>query len=183
MKLIPEALYHIYNRGNQKQPIFFQERNFEFFKKKVHSGLNQQLDILAYCLMPNHFHFLVFTKPSFDNVKFSNAFRVLLSSYTRAIQKQENFIGSLFQQNSKAKEISNRDYAPTCFHYIHQNPLRSGLIAKLEDWPHHSFSEYWNDHPGICNTKLGRELLDLPESREDFYRESYEVIRDAESFL
>jgi putative transposase len=82
--------------------------------------------------MPNHFHFLVSTKSDFNSVKFSNAFRTLLSSYTRAIQKQENMTGSLFQQNTKAKELTDNKYASSCFHYIHQNPFRSQLVDKLK---------------------------------------------------
>src|SRR6187551_1515150 len=78
MKLQPETLYHIYNRGNNKQLIFFQERNYEFFMAKAVNEFRNELDFLAYCLMPNHFHFLVYTKPEFDTQKFSNAMRSLL---------------------------------------------------------------------------------------------------------
>ena len=99
MKLSPGTLYHLYNRGNNKQVIFFQERNYDFFKQKALRELGSQVDILAYCLMPNHFHFLISTKTTFDPKKFSDSLRTLLSSYTRAILKQEGITGSLFQQN------------------------------------------------------------------------------------
>jgi len=115
MKLQPDSLYHIYNRGNNKQRIFLEEKNYSFFLRKAHNELTGQLDFLTYCLMPNHFHFLVYTISEFDSLKFTNAIRTLLSSYTRAIQKQEKFTGSLFQQNSKAKELTTNEYAASCF--------------------------------------------------------------------
>jgi REP element-mobilizing transposase RayT len=182
--MIPETIYHIYNRGNNSQKIYFEERNYPFFLKKVKISLLNEVDMLAYCLMPNHFHFLVWTKSSFINEKFSTAFRLLLSSYTRALQRQEHFTGSLFQQNSKIKEVDEDDYALTCFHYIHQNPVRARLVAKIEDWAYSSFNEYWkggsteSTGADLCNLKLARQLLDLPESSDLFYRQSIGVISD-----
>ena len=178
MKLAPQTLYHLYNRGNNKQDIFFQERNYDFFKQKAFQELGSQVDILAYCLMPNHFHFLISTKVTLDGTKLSDSLRTLLSSYTRAIQKQERITGSLFQQNSKFKELVSNEYASTCFHYIHQNPLRAGLAVKLEDWPHQSFKEYWENRPGICNVALGKQLMTIPTETNQFYNESYKQIPD-----
>lgn len=61
MKYSPNTIYHIYNQGNNKQIIFPEERNYIFFLKKVRKHLLPCVDILAYCLMPNHFHFLIYT--------------------------------------------------------------------------------------------------------------------------
>ena len=160
MKLSSETLYHLYNRGNNKQVIFFQERNYDFFKQKAFRELSHQVDILAYCLMSNHFHFLISTKVNLDAKKLSGSLRTLLSSYTRAIQKQEGITGSLFQQNSKFKELTTNEYACACFHYIHQNPLRAGLTKKIEDWSHQSFREYWKKETGICNVSMGEQFFD-----------------------
>ena len=178
MQLLPETLYHIYNRGNNQQRVFFQERNYNFFLSKALNELRNQLHFLAYCLMPNHFHFLVCTKREFERVKFSNGMRTLLSSYTRAIQKQERFSGSLFQQNTKYKELFDNSHSHTCFHYIHQNPLKAKLISRIEDWPYHSFNEYLGVVKGFCNTELAKEILPIPTQPELFYKESYEVIHE-----
>jgi putative transposase len=178
MQLHPDTIYHIYNRGNNQQQIFFQERNYNFFMAKASNELSGELDFLAYCLMPNHFHFLVNTKPTFDPLKFSNAMRTMLSSYTRAIQKQEGLTGSLFQQNTKYKELDNDSYAHTCFHYIHQNALKAKLVSKMEDWPHHSFNEYFHNKSAYCNIELARAILTIPIGKDHFYIESYGVIND-----
>lgn len=128
--------------------------------------------------MPNHFHFLVYSKSTIQTNEFSNSLRILLSSYTRAINKQENRTGSLFQQNTKAKEVSSNQYALTCFHYIHQNPFKAKLTNSIENWPYHSFNEYLKGKPAICNVELGRQLLLIPTSPDRFYEESYSVISD-----
>jgi putative transposase len=178
MQVSPNTLYHIYNRGNNKQPIFFSDRNYSFFIKKAFNELKNELDFLAYCLMPNHFHFLVYTKAELNPKKFTNGMRTLLSSYTRAIQKQEQITGSLFQQNTKYKKIDSNEYSIACFHYIHQNPLKAKLVSKMEDWPYHSFNEYCAGKQAFCNIEMGTEILQIPIDKGLFYKESYLAIAD-----
>ena len=140
MKFIKGEVYHIYNRGNNSQTIFFGEENYHYFLKKIRTELLPFCDILAYCLMPNHFHIMIFVNwvelelsppasatPSSNqsnNTQISNSFdelrvvtksktlnsaiAILLRSYTRAIQKQHGFTGSLFQQKTKAKLLDNQ---------------------------------------------------------------------------
>src|SRR4051794_32753040 len=98
MDFVAEHIYHIYNRGNNKQTIFFSERNYIYFLQKVRKYIIPHCDIMAYVLMPNHFHFLIHadertTKqlthlPITRNV-LSEAIRLLLSAYTKGINKQE----------------------------------------------------------------------------------------------
>ena len=83
------------------------------------------MDILSYCLMPNHFHFLVLIKENIDIKNFYLSYRTFFSSYTQAINKQEKRTGSLFRQNAKMKAIANIEHGAVCFHYIHQNPLKA----------------------------------------------------------
>lgn len=107
-KMIPNSFYHIYNRGNNKQKVYFNDNNYIFFLKKIRKHLSPHIDLLAYCLMPNHFHILAYTKKEFEQTGFSKDLRIMLSSYTRAINKQENRVGSLFQQNTKIKPLQSR---------------------------------------------------------------------------
>jgi len=59
MKILERGIYHIYNRGNNCQTIFFSDNNYFYFLKKCHRYLKPCGNILAWCLMPNHFHFLI----------------------------------------------------------------------------------------------------------------------------
>lgn len=143
MNFEENKIYHIYNRGNNQQGIFFNPENYLFFLAKIKIELTPYCKILAYCLMPNHFHLMVYVPvnpsddfKSSDGLKLNYVIGILLRSYTRAINKQQKRTGSLFQQKTKAKCISQDDenYPRVCFHYIHQNPLRFHIVAKMEDW-------------------------------------------------
>ncbi|WP_316765174.1 transposase [Pedobacter frigiditerrae] len=162
MEFIEDSLYHIYNRGNNKQQIFFTDENYLFFLKKVRSELIQHCEILSYCLMPNHFHFIVLAKSKEDGRirDLNSAIGILLRSYTRAMQKQENFKGSLFQQKTKAKKLAGNanetvSYLSICAHYIHQNPQNAGLVNSLKDWAYSSYLDYAGIRNGtLCNQEL-----------------------------
>ena len=183
----PESLYHIYNRGNNSRIIFYEKRNYSYFLEKVKRHFIPHLGILAYCLMPNHFHFLVYTRKGMKKVDFSNDLKVMLRSYTRAINKQEGFTGSLFQQHTKTKPLedvshpmtlshrmTDSNYPLTCFHYIHQNPMKARLVSKMEDWKMSSFREYAGmSEQSICSRSLAYELLDISSDPKVFLAESY----------
>lgn len=194
MKFVEGEIYHIYNRGNNSQNIFFNKDNYLFFLKKLRKELLPYCEILAYCMMPNHFHLMVMTKSS-DNSKLlddsliqtiegkknlNTGIAILLRSYTRAIQKQENIKGSLFQQKTKAQALTNSknlglNHPAICMHYIHQNPLRGGLVSNMEGWPFSSFRDYAGLRNGtLCNKAIGLLLTGI--QKEFFVKESYEVM-------
>ncbi len=188
MQLLKNQLYHIYNRGNNKQRIFFSPANYKYFLKKVKKHIVPYCDILAWCLMPNHFHFMIHTNDLSMQLKrvggakrnvLSEGFRFLLSHYALGINRQNGWCGSLFQQNTKSKYVSKEDllHARTCFHYIHQNPFRSGMINNLEDWKYSSFHDYCDEKKEtFVNRKLAVQLLDLNLS--NFYEDSYRMLHE-----
>lgn len=191
MEFYPSHFYHVYNRGNNRQPIFFENENYDYFLRKLAKAITPFADILAYCLMPNHFHFLIFTN-SIEDLEpvasrsdpmnsshritgLSTGIGVCLRSYTRAINKRHQTVGSLFQQRTKAKRLDDEFYPLTCFHYIHQNPLKAKLVKLMEDWPYSSFTEYLSPlRNGICNQGLAEKLLEIDD--QSFYENSMKAI-------
>ncbi|NRB61465.1 MAG: transposase [Saprospiraceae bacterium] len=127
MHFVPNRVYHIFNQGNNKELLFFSDNNYYFFLEKIKKHIYPHCQILAYCLMPNHFHLLVYTteascllsngrKPrrTFPTeeadqrdyqVILSHQIGVCLRSYTRAINIQEGRTGSLFRKGTKAKHF------------------------------------------------------------------------------
>lgn len=188
MEFHQHELYHIYNRGNNKQPIFFNYNNYLLFLDKVRKFILPHCEILSYALMPNHFHFqIVADERTIQTVMISGqernilseGIRNLLQTYTKAINRQNSTTGSLFQQNTKAKCLSDGsiNYGTTCFHYIHQNPMKAKLVKQMEDWEFSSFRDYSGLRNGtLCNKKLAVELLNIMEGR--FKEDSYRVIED-----
>lgn len=213
MSYLKDLVYHVYNQGNNKQKIFFEEENYHFFIRKMKTHLLPHADLLCYCLMPNHFHWLLIPKqagidpgtavkprmklglglesadtfevsadskpnPDFQQ-NLSQQIGILLSSYTKAINKRFDRSGSLFRSRTKFKHGVNEDlatflnhhpgkvfpsgnqYARQCFEYIHQNPVKAGLVNHAEDWPFSSARAY-ADFPGerLCNQELAKKLLE-----------------------
>ncbi len=178
-------VYHIYNRGNDKQRIFFNSENYLFLLKKVKSEWGPFCEILCYCLMPNHFHLMII--PNAEGCKelsiggkssnlqnLSKTIGKTLSSYTKAINIQNQTTGNLFQKKTKAKWIGGTpdslqffnvtDYLITCFFYIHQNPLKANLVRDLKDWQFSSWADYAGLRDGnFCNKTKLFELTGLTE--------------------
>lgn len=151
MTFEPHAFYHVYNRGINREAVFFNRENYLFFLRKIRKYLCPCCDVVAYCLMPNHFHLLLHTDErvlqtkragNVDQSIVSYGIKNLLGSYAKAVNVQQRRTGSLFTQNTPAKRLDGPNYATACFHYIHQNPVRAGLTQKLEDWELSSFKDY-----------------------------------------
>ena len=130
VKLEPEQYYHIYNRANGNEKLFLNDGNYYFFLKRYQHYILPIADTYAYCLMPNHFHFLVKIKPPLTFQKYktfekfaSKQFSNLFSSYTQAYNKQNNRKGSLFIPRFNRNLITSEDYLKNVVIYIHLNPI------------------------------------------------------------
>ena len=190
MNFQSDQIYHIYNRSFNKSKVYFRDENYSFFLDKIQS-LTKYCEILAYCLMPDHFHLLVFIPQNSEATTLANQgglinmqvlsrkIGTILSSYTQAINKQEHRSGSLFQPKTKAKPVESFQHSLICFHYIHQNPSKSKLINKLEDWVYSSFNEYYLNVQGLCNKNLAYALLDISPDKTIFYNQSYQIIESS----
>ena len=177
--LEPGMTYHIYNRGNNGEMIFIEERNYEYFLKLYEKYIFPIADTFAYCLLPNHFHFLIRIKkdlPGFIQELRSSEerssyqllgqqFASFFGTYTKAINKAYNRSGSLFEKNFKRKPVTNDRYFVALVAYIHQNPQRHGLIEDFRDWPFSSYVALCSQKP----TKLARnEVIDWFDDRDGF---------------
>ena len=140
MEFIKGELFHIYNRGNNSDKVFYSRRNYLFFIEKMNTYISPYADILAWCLMPNHFHFMVsvnevelmlpnglnhveiidpLTGTDRFGIKtrtFNQSIGIMLRSYTNAIHNQEGRTGALFQEETKAILLTdNISYIPSYF--------------------------------------------------------------------
>jgi putative transposase len=137
--LEPEHCYHLYNRGNNHQTVFFERENYLHFLRLVRRYLVvQTLDVLAYCLMPNHYHLLVYFRAG----NLSEAMQLLSLAYTKAINRRYDRAGSLFQGRFQSAWVNRDDYLCHLVQYIHLNPVKAGLISNPQEWEFSSYSEY-----------------------------------------
>ena len=141
--------YHIYNRGNNRQLIFFEQDNYLYFLRQLRTHLiNRGVDIIAYCLMPNHYHLLVYLKTDY----FSKLMQSFTLSYAKAINKRYKKVGSLFQGRFQAIHVDKDEYLLNLTRYIHLNPVEANLVEKAEDWEFSSYREYVDLRQGTLPT-------------------------------
>lgn len=167
--LCPNVCYHVFNRGNNRENVFYNDENYRYFLGKYAKYLSPVVHTYAYCLLPNHFHLAIRVKtqeeiqaalvgldlPGFKNLEglnpgddvdkyigdlVSNQFRLCFMAYAKAINKQEGRVGSLFQKNFKRLEIHSESYFTRLILYIHANPQLHDIWDDYRDWPHSSYA-------------------------------------------
>ena len=182
------GIYHIYNRGNNKESIFFGDVDYVHFISLCRKNIANRCQILAWCLMPNHFHFIVeVNNVSLELIKWggnvmpsiSNGFQLLQSNYSKRINYQKNRTGSLFQQKTKSKLLETKSYALAAFWYLHQNPVKAALAETMLEWEYTSYKEYCGlRSESLSNFELGKTVFNLSEI--DFRSESTIALSDEE---
>lgn len=144
-RFVEGEYYHVYNRGVNRQKIFFEAANYQFFLRRLRKYLlPNEAVIIAYCLMPNHYHLLVRTQ----SPRFSEAMQAFGTSYSKAINKRFHRVGPLFQSRFRAIHVEDESYLLHLSRYIHLNPLQANLVTVLEKWEYSSYLEYSGQRQG-----------------------------------
>ena len=165
-----DTYYHIYNRGNNGENLFKQERNYPYFLRLYAKHIEPIVDTFAYCLLPNHFHLLVRikseeeigqalkdskpakpVKPLNPSQQFSNFF----NAYSKAINNAYQRSGSLFEHPFERKVVDSDAYFTQLVIYIHRNPQWHKLIPDFRDWPYSSYHTLFTRKP----TRLERDTV------------------------
>lgn len=146
IQFLPDHYYHIYNRGHNYSTVFLEEENYAFFLRQLRRYIVDQFaDILAYVLMPNHYHLLV--KLNHDG--FSHAMQNFSISFTKAMNERFNRVGSMFQGAFQARIVDKDEYLLHLSRYIHLNPMQAGLVKKPHEWIYSSYPEYIGLRKGL----------------------------------
>ena len=172
--LCPGATYHIFQRGNNRESIFLEKRNYAYFMRLYAKYIHPIADTYAYCLLKNHVHFLVRIKT--ETLRVSKTLRVLKSSpsqqfgnlfnaYAKAFNKRYNRTGSLFQKPFGRVEVTSDSHFIHLVTYIHRNPQRHGLSDDFRDWPYSSYAAMVSDEATFVRRD---HVLDWYGGREAF---------------
>jgi putative transposase len=143
--LVPNAYYHIYNRGNNRQKVFFQQENYLYFLEGLKRYVLPAADILVYCLMPTHYHLMVRVK---QTAEVSLGMMKLSVSYTKAINKRFARVGVLFQGPFQARPILDSRHLFHLCRYVHANPVKDGLVNDPFNWPYSNYLEWIGERNG-----------------------------------
>jgi REP element-mobilizing transposase RayT len=184
------SYYHIFNRGINHQNIFFAERNYHYFLQLLAKNMTDVIDVLAYCLMPNHFHLIIRVKedievpvddkdpiPGRDRIlspqeitaHIPNQFRKMFISYTQAINKQEHREGPLMHPKFKRLEITQQEYLEYAIFYVHYNPEKHGIVKDFRVYSYSSYKAILSESPTKINRSLVVEIFQGKENFVDFH--------------
>jgi REP element-mobilizing transposase RayT len=151
------SFYHIYNRGINRERIFVEETNFDYFLKLIKKHVLAIANKYAYCLLNNHFHLLVRIKSEKELInnfeedwlgtdipqpsqKFSNLF----NAYSKAFNKRYSRTGGLFQRPFRRIIVTTDEQLIQVVIYIHRNPEKHGIVNDFRDWKYSSFDAFYS---------------------------------------
>jgi REP element-mobilizing transposase RayT len=178
--------HHVYNRAVDKRTIFYTEKDYEYFLgKALFFKEKTGVKIIAYCILPNHWHFLlkepgpVFNQTGWTS-QISRFISLLSNSYTKYFNLNKDHSGRIFQGPFKSKLVQDDNYLRVLIRYINLNPIKHKIVKKIEDWPyvsHHNYigkekynlidKDYLIDFEE-CKNGLKDYLFDLKSIDEEF---------------
>jgi len=194
--------YHLYNRGCNKEPVFFKDDHYLFLLRKIKNSYPKyNLRIIAYCLMPNHYHLMVgapfeeleepsegfnedsvqkhklSTQPSegFRSAIISKFIQKVFNSYVQTVNFDMKRKGTLFESKYKSIRIDKEEYLLQLVRYIHLNPVLAGLCNYPEDWEYSSCKEWLGLRGG---TLFDSEFFDTYFQTFNQYREFLYAYKD-----
>jgi REP element-mobilizing transposase RayT len=146
--------YHIYNRGVSKSTLFREPTNFLYTIKKIQKyRLEHQVSVIAYCLLPNHYHLLLRQ----DGEKSAgNLPQSVFNSYSKAYNLKYSHSGTLFEGRFRAKPVQTTSHLLHLCRYIHGNPVKDGLVTDPADWPWSNYLDWIGERNG---TLVDREFI------------------------
>jgi REP-associated tyrosine transposase len=162
----PGAFYHVVLRGNRKQEIFRDERDFRHLDRLVGVALDRyNSEVHAYCWMPNHLHLLM----RVNEVPVHRSIHYFAMMYAKYFNFRYGYVGHLFQGRYRSRWVDSDGYLLQLLRYIHLNPVKANLVAKAEDYSWGSMRSYLN----LANTQWLNQSVALryfAQDRKAFYR-------------
>ena len=162
--------YHIYNRGINSTMLFKENKNYQHFLNLYDIHIEPIAETYAWCLMKNHFHFLVRIKDlneieSEKKILPSQSFSNLFNAYTKAFNKSYTRHSALFERPFRRKLIDNESYFQNLIAYIHNNPVHHKICDHPIEYPWTSYLACLSDKP----TKLKRnEVIEMFNDVDNF---------------
>jgi len=157
----PDGFYHIYNRGTNGETLFREPRNYPYFLKLYAKYIEPVAETYAYCLLKNHFHFLVRIKQTGSVLetgpvlKPSRQLNHLFIAYAKAFNKAYGRTGALFESPFKRKRVADDRYFAALVIYIHRNPQKHGLVEDFRRWRYSSYRALLSSRP----TRVQRDTV------------------------
>ncbi|OGV62967.1 MAG: hypothetical protein A3K19_18260 [Lentisphaerae bacterium RIFOXYB12_FULL_65_16] len=171
------ALYHVMNRGNRRARVFRRRADYEMFLDRLGRFAKEfDVDVLSYCLMPNHFHAFLRTREA----NLSRFMQSLLTSYTVFVNRRDRTSGHIFQGRFKAQVVESDGYFATLSRYIHLNPVRVQAVKALPvEERRRVLGEFrWSSFRALTGLAAGPTWLKTEDVLRDFGTNAREQMRE-----
>jgi putative transposase len=164
---LPDQYYHIYNRGANRDLIFRCDDNYLFLLKRIKQYVAEyEIAMISYCLMPNHYHFVL---RQGSEKQISAFIQAVFNSYTKAFNKMYERTGTLFEERFRAIAIERFDYLLHLCRYVHRNPLEAGLVKHPGQWQFSNYLEWIGQRKGtLVDKEFVHENFPDPSEYEEF---------------
>jgi REP element-mobilizing transposase RayT len=176
LPLEPDTFYHIHNRAVGNEKLFTHPDDYAAFLKRIKRYLLPSMDFFAYCLLPNHFHFLVRTHP--ESLPFSKHFSDCCNSYTKWRNRKYRRLGGLFMTPFSRKPVREDSYLTRLIWYIHRNPLHHFYCTDIGDWPWSSYKALISEAPTLLQRKFVLNWFGGKEAFITFHQQLQQGFRE-----
>ena len=176
---LPNEYYHLYNRGAHQVSIFRESDNYIFVLRKMKRYCREfDLTPIAYCLMPNHYHFLIRQD---DESPAGLLPQRIFNSYTKAYNKRYDHSGTLFEGNYKVIHVQSESHLLNLCRYIHANPVKDGFVTNIEDWLYSNYLEWIGERNGaLVDRDFVEVYFESPDEYQRFVQDYLEERREME---
>lgn len=190
-------VYHIYNRGVNKMPIFRTQANYQYFLKLYFERVGPLVDTYSWCLMKNHFHFMIRVKTKAEivsqlsaiirpdrliGIKPSKQFSNLFVAYALSFNKQEKRSGAVFERPFGRIEVDSLKYFKDLVIYIHRNPVHHAVVSHSKDYEWSSYQNYFSVDPSGIKRDMVLSWFDSTIAFKSCHRKPQDVA-GFESFI
>ena len=159
--VLPDMPHHVFQRGHDKQPVFFDEDDYEFYLRILQKWTTRfGVKVYGYCLMTNHVHFVL--DPGSDVQSLGKAMKRVSGKFTRRINRLHDRTGTLWDGRFNSSPIQTDEYLLACCRYIDLNPVSAGMVTHPGEYPWSSFRQKTGDSAGMwinlddCYIALGK---------------------------
>jgi len=176
--LQPGLMYHIYNRGNNRENLFKEDKNYFHFLNLSQKHLLPIADIFSYSLQPNHFHYLIQIKDAIENKLINQSFSNWFNAYTKSINIAYNRTGSLFQERFARKLIDTNTYLNNIIFYIHANAQKHRLVEDFRSYKYNSYDTLLSDKATFLQRDKVLNWFGNREQFAKFHAQNQDVLVD-----
>lgn len=155
-KYLETSFFHVIVQGVNKEFIFYKNEYIEDYIYLIRKYKEKfDIEILAYCIMSNHAHLLIFT----EKIDILSSFMHLINSlYAQKYNKTENRVGHVFRNRYLSEAIYSEKYLVNCINYIHKNPVKAGMVKLCSEYKYSTYNDYVNG-TGFANNKILNKII------------------------